>query len=194
MGLDMYLHKVRKLNEKEIKSIIGKTIDEALDVNYDIAIWRADEKMDSNLLPYSCVVKLKADVLEEDRLMKENGIPNDAVVGGYEIGEDEIELSFKYKENDELKHKDVKLSRKEFEGYFHYDEQDCYVCFMEEIGYWRKDYDLRDEIHYMLGEVDNCQYKKVTEELRDYLEKTEEQFGGELKCGEDEAFFYYEWY
>ena len=70
---------------------------------------------------------------------------------------------------------------------------------LENINYWRKDYELQDYISQMFDyDIQNCEYKKLNidqvYQIMDYDESNQRMASAIEDETEDCAYFYVEWY
>lgn len=74
---------------------------------------------------------------------------------------------------------------------------DVYVCKpLEPVAYWRKKYDLSDEITAAVdGSVENQGYYPLNSKMFEIIKKADNQLDGVSKLTTDDyTYVYYEWY
>ena len=130
--------------------------------------------------------------LDVDGLKNAYNIPNDFV----------FERQRKYRGNTILtfaRHskETVRLTQTEYESYLYEAEAEVWVFKMSEVGYWRKAYDLQDEIHEEFnGQVENCGYYKChpSTMLKINFYQTDHDLNVFEPLSDDECYVYHEWY
>lgn len=188
MGLDMYCMRARKLTESEANKVNGLDLDK---IPYRVIIKdKEDKKLYENLKDYLTPVKCKISYWDVDKIKKDFKIPKTAYLFGVSYGSDNTVLSFAWKRKGEKKYKDITIRDEDQDNYTKSDPEDAFVVDTEEIGYWRKAYDLLDEIHDACDErIYNCGYYKVNDKMLKAMQRT-----GELIGETKDDLFYMEWY
>ena len=208
MGLDMYLYAVSKLEKEEAEKYNGRPIEELYDSDISAVLTKIDEddtgSFDS-IKPYLTKARMIDMIIDIDRIIAENQIPDDAYVSGRTDTQEYVELIFR---NDNRYRKDVRISREKLlEEYVIYPETDVYLYRKREIHYWGKYFGLQDFIYDMLKnddgiDVQNCGYYRLSDEqiekINGYL-KDHPRGNGRIdriqeRNTEDEAIIYWEWY
>lgn len=193
MGLDMYMYRAKKLNEAEVKSLIGKhaqKIAEESDYTYFTKNEVLDDPELAELMPMLTTVTMKNTFINMEKIRKDNEIPEDAYIAGSSYSNKGNSYSFR---NDSGFHKEVSLPEDVLQTYLFDADEEYLVCHMEEVAYWRKEYDVQDFIHENIeADILNCGYYEVSQELLDRLYDMGEV--EELYCEDDEKIFYHEWY
>lgn len=208
MGLDMYLYAVSKLEKEEAEKYNGRPIEELYDSDISAVLTKIDEddtgSFDS-IKPYLTKARMIDMIIDIDRIIAENQIPDDAYVSGRTDTQEYVELIFR---NDNRYRKDVRISREKLlEEYVIYPETDVYLYRKREIHYWGKYFGLQDFIYDMLKnddgiDVQNCGYYRLSDEqiekINGYLKDHPRRNGRidriQERNTEDEAIVYWEWY
>ena len=128
MGLDMYLYAVSKLEKEEAEKYNGRPIEELYDSDISAVSTKIDEddtgSFDS-IKPYLTKARMIDMIIDIDRIIAENQIPDDAYVSGRTDTQEYVELIFR---NDNRYRKDVRISREKLlEEYVIYPETDVYL-------------------------------------------------------------------
>lgn len=205
MGLDMWVYKAHKLTTNEVKLINGKTRVEA-----------------DNIIPYVTIFDTPKD--DEERLGLRDIMPfcrTIKVINEYWDVEKIKETVGANKEDDcfiwyihylSLDLVDLKVTITEPSGenyvkelinincddYTLCKEEDAYAVVLEEIAYWRKNYQLREELQdeYAvngLGGLINCGYHKINNGMMKVLRALDDE--GRFKGMRlTNNLFYHEWY
>lgn len=187
MGLDMYCMRARKLTESEVNKVSGLDFDKIPYLVFGKS--EEDGRLYADLKDYSTPVKYKVSYWDMDKIKKDFDIPKSARICGSYYG-DGVTFTFTWKGRGKDKYKEISFKEGEVEDYIKKELEDGFVVSVEKVAYWRKAYDLQDEIHFACDkEIDNCGYYKVNEEMLKAMQRTE-QLVGETK----DDLFYMEWY
>ena len=200
MGLDMYLNRIQKLTDEEKKLVadyhdkaIGGGIAEVVLTYIDGRPIYAGEIED--IMPYMHIVDIPKRYWNEEKLKKHFDVPDNA-----------IRVSEQYSHEGNVW--TYKLDGKYFHVAFN-DIKDMVDEFLEthivkcgyfkisEVAYWRKEYDLDNMLCKAYdGEVRNCGYHKLNDEMRKII--LEHESGNLAECDiedtEDSVVCYHQWY
>lgn len=196
MGLDMYLYRIRRLSDEERKEADKIKDENELQARFH-AVELEDDDEFASIRGYIHVVTLKVKRLLYVDVKKALGIPEDAkrqcaFFGGEKfdetwIGKDGKEYHITNENlTPELRSNLERTVKRKF-GLWH----------EEEIGYWRKEYDLQESLHLAAdGDIGNCEYAPLNSEMRRILRR--KKWGGftkeQLADTDDSTVCYYEWY
>lgn len=188
MGLDMYVYHVKKLSDADIERIKGlsfeqiQNLNEFEDIEFDMPVNVAlCESIDGvpkyeNLLPFLTKINVPRQFVNIVQMKKDYGIPENWSTEGqewycdHETNKDYTTYLFINPEC--TADRGVNMEDEEFEQKYVYTEfTDCYLWMEEEVSYWRKEYELRDRLHRIIGNVENCGYYTCTQEMKDLMRK-----------------------
>lgn len=196
MGLDMFLYKAKRPEYQKDDEFISKK-------------WLLERG-------FSCI--LKEDINDSERCLlpycREDAVMVDfhdmrQIMIDYGCNPDKCKISFSYRSNKKIgltiyKNneiiKEIQLTNEELDEKYKFESlEEVYVVKLEEVGYWRKAYDLQEYIYSMLDyNVDDCEYKKLSKEqvlkILDYDDSGQVNTDFFEDESEDCAYFYYEWY
>lgn len=217
MGLDMYMRRVEKLNDKEVAFFKGIRTDDFDFYNAGVCYipkldFDDDAEMMSDLLPYVTEVPVIETLFNYEQCLKDHGIDLfDERVGSYS-GPNGVGFSFQ-------SGKRIDLTDKEYNLYLF--EKEVPVCMwkMEEIDYWRKYHELIDFIEsvhikhktnqYMLQKkkmpdektirswcIQNCGYYELNHDEKAEIKKFLMANGDEVRPYWDskEPVFFHAWW
>ena len=179
MGLDMYCMRARKLTESEVNKVNGLDLDK---IPYRVIIkdkeYEENKNLYENLKDYLTPVKCKTSYWDVDKIKKDFKIPKTAYLFGVSYRNDDTVFSFAWKRKEEKKYKDVAIRDEDKDNYTKSGLEDTFVVDTKEIGYWRKAYNLQDEIHDACDErIYNCGYYKVNDKMLKAMQRTEKLIG-----------------
>ena len=191
MGLDMYINRINKI-ELEDKVYTSDEINEISSMTCTLKEFeRAGDSL-AQLLPYASKVKIINKYYNLEKMAEDNGLAHAHIglISGEKIGINGKDSSGKttlvYIPTEVVNEKYI-IERTE----------ESYVWSCEEVAYWRKHYPLRDYFYELIGNVENCGYYLLDEEMiRDVKEKWSndtESIPIEAPT-ENSALFYHEWY
>lgn len=144
MGLDMNICKIKKISDDEIQS--GR-YNYTKPYSYPGFIYIPkndyddDSEMYHDIFPLLQKVSLAVERLDYDLIKIDNEIPKEQNFYSLSYGPDGTTLRFKTKE--------VYVSESERPKYTKYSFEEYYIAEYKELSYWRKDYDLQDELYAM---------------------------------------------
>ena len=194
MGLDMFCYAVRRATDDEVAAF--NEYESCNTISYIHAEDCDCESME-DLAPYMRRVSrvglvtdfeaIESEMRESYRLLYGDDIPS-IISTSYSNGT----VSYRFHDKPPISF--------DIERYTHEDMVDYCVFHSEEIGYWRKNYDLEQKIYLMYADahgktVENCGYHRID----DIEGAIEEMFGDDDRPyipypKEGWAFFYHEWY
>ena len=185
MGLDMFLYRAKRLSDKAVKEIEGTEI-YSKDYNYLNPEYESEFK---SLLPFSRKVNVLVDYMDTDKIKKEFGIPADAHNTVQSFMRGMTKLGFNYGDNE---HKDVSITDTDMKEKYTITKSEVrYVVELKEICYWRKNYELQDELYELCDEqIENCGYHAVNEEMLRVINKHTDS----TITNKNGNLFYHEWY
>ena len=197
MGLDMYLFKITKLNDKEIANVSHKHIDEIKkDYHYfELESYNKYSELYNDLEGLISKIPVKRTIFEHKRCYAEHNISESDDLMCRTQSPAGLELSFRSGAK-------IKLNREELKSYLKTKDDEVYIYKSEDVAYWRKDYDLQNFFYNRMN-IENCGYHLLSEEtkqeLKNYLLKYQpDDFNDYPKLewldDEDVDIFYYEWW
>lgn len=184
MGLDMYLYKVYKVTEMEASLFIGSNLSKLPNG------WRYFDKEDvaennnmfKDLLPYMQPIFAYIDVIDVRKIKINNDIPEDASITGQYFNGENITFTFRWENNGENSSKDITFNE---DDYILTKEVEVYLCKMENVYCWRKDYETEEAIYMRYdGVIENCGYYHLDADTVKFLNVIDDT----------EDIFYHEWY
>lgn len=208
MGLDMYAYRMKAVSEELIKAVTGGNYEELCwdgpkgfdkEREHDMELFilpvgdaDSNDRLDlANCSVIKRVSMLTPQINEErgDALYASKGIDKSYRICAVIENSEKRIVTFK---NDEGIKK-VTLTAEEIRSIYDMVPTECYIAWREEVGYWRKDYDLQDSLydaysreHDCKRSIENTGYHLCTEEMLAYMELDYPD--------KDEAIFYWEWY
>lgn len=211
MGLDMYLYKANKISEEDRKSLTGvlrSNIEQSGKFEDLFCISKSEaffdgEKIKSGLdaiINFCDEITMKDTFINYEQFLKEYDLPTHYSLLDYGIKGDEEKKEFVFIYLDTINNcnKEVTIPYDEFnEKYIYEDSETFYVCYLEEIGYWRKESQLRRLIHSLLDtDVENMGYYRLDEKIIYHINEYDRRHNYEYKfsCNNGETLFYHEWY
>lgn len=198
MGLDMYLYKIQKPMENTEQ--LSKMGYENIHKKYYI-ITENDETPPNfqSIIKFTTKIKTKQKYTDCDKLKRNNNIPVSArLIASYSQQQGTITHIFQEENMDEPK--SVTLPTEQLNAeYTAYKDITAYVFDTEEIGYWRKEYDLREDIHAACDiPIKNCGYYPITNEMWNTIEKADPDIYDKVKNyrnnNASSIIVYHEWY
>ena len=185
MGLDMFLYRAKKLSDKAVKEVEGKEI-YSRDYSYLNPEYESEFK---SLIPFSRKVNVLVDYMDTDKIKKDFDIPNNAHNTVQSFMHGITKLGFNYGDND---YKEVSITDTDMkEKYTITKLEQRYVVELNEIYYWRKNYELQDKLYELCDEqIENCGYHAVNEEMLRAINKHTDR----TITNKNGNLFYHEWY
>lgn len=187
MGLDQFLYKVKRMEENEAQKLNSTHID-----TFPRNVWsffsediekEANEGMFRDLLPFMRKVEAITSVYDIAKMKADNDIPQDARIFGRGFYDDRCEFNFVWGKACDKQSKLIVFSKGE---YIKHKIVDVYVCYAQEVYYWRKNYQVQETIYdYYDREIENCGYYLMDEEFLAELVPELEDY---------EDIMYHEWY
>lgn len=178
MGLDMYVKRVSKLSESEVEFLTNRYFDpddEAVYFDY-IGItkysWDRKPGVWDDLKPFVTPVTMVNTYIDFRKLCDANNIPlNWGITSRRYPSEDDPEIEYVFSSPDNKETRSLRMKFEEFDKLYAYDESETVYCWHEEeVGYFRKEYDLRDKINEILGfKAANLGYFKVSEKMAEAI-------------------------
>ena len=216
MGLDMYLYRIDKVTEKDIKLLTGEHVDDVGDGFNCMTRKDFDERASEmdELLPYVTLIKMRAQVQDTERFYEDFGIDIDDEVVGVFGSYERQELTF-------LSGKRISVSREEALSYYDEREVDVFVWRQERIAYWRNAHDLdmafrqarmTDRLVEIVKsgqkpteedaaewQVENCAFNHMSmgerAEVNEFLQATDDEYANEkFWFDEKQNLFYVAWW
>lgn len=198
MGLDMWLYRITRLNQQELRDIETMDYTTMCD-KFSVMEWgEKDDAYIGQIKSYVSFVKRPIEQIDFSLAKKACGIPEDAEYSG-EIAN--CDVWFFDRESDE--------SHYEIDYWQCTDEQRkamtvtnivtfC-VCHKEEVYYWRKAYALQEKIHKACNvPIENCGYYPLNDAMKKHIVnqiRHWEPFDKKkLEPTEDSVVCYHEWY
>ena len=185
MGLDMYVFKAHP--PKDDPNVVYK-YKEMLDKGYSIF---PDEDIED----------------ESVRILKEYAVPFNLSVEKFDLKK--ISATYRLKNNIRISNvsnngtvftdgnKEVTIKEDELKNFIYEEEEVFWLMELEEVGYWRKEYELQNQIYEMFKkdgiEIENCGYYKLDKNKIYEIDKYNNGEQG-LIYHIDDDLFYHEWY
>lgn len=200
MGLDMYLNRIQKLTDEEKKLVAdyhGKAIDggiaEVVLTYIDGSPIYTGEIED--IMPYMHIVDIPKRYWNEEKLKKHFDVPDNAIRVSEQYSHEGNVWTYKFDgKYFNVAFNDIKDMVDEFlETHI----VKCGYLKISEVAYWRKEYDLDEMLCKAYdGEVMNCGYHKLNDEMRKII--LEHEAGNLSECDiedtEDSVVCYHQWY
>ena len=201
MGLDMYLNRVTRLTDDEKKLVeenedktVGNSFTEFVLTGINGNPIYIKGEID-DIMPFMHVIEVQKKHWSETRLKRHFGIPD----GAYRVSEQYSHEGnvWTYKLDDKyfnVVFNDIKDNVDEF---IDIHVVKCGYFKISEVAYWRKEYDLDEMLCKAYdGEVRNCGYHKLNDEMRKII--LEHESGNIAECDiedtEDSVVCYHQWY
>lgn len=196
MGLDMYLEKITKVSEDELKGITGLHSDDILNKGYNVYSKEDMQREEDLIAPiknYLTAINYMETYIDIAAIKADNDIPKDAWISGEHGGKDGIGYSFMTKDD---KHFQVELTTEDAEKYVITKETEGFVCKSENLAYWRKNYDLHETFEQRCETiVENCGYAPVPDDLLlELIDNGEQITENDIECDEDSIIVYHPWW
>ena len=211
MGLDMYLYKAKKISEEDRKKLVGAfKNDVELNDEFENLFCIAKSEISLNgekirfglddIINFCDEIVMIDTFINYEKLLKDYNIPNHYELLDYGIrgnGEKD-EFVFVYSDTINKCNKEITIPCDKFDKRYTYEESETfYVCYLEEIGYWRKESQLRKLIHTLLDvDVENMGYYRVNDKIIYHINEYDRRYNYEyhFSCNDGDAIFYHEWY
>lgn len=220
MGLDQWLFRIQRLTKEEAIALEGKHYNE-ISEDDSLLLFRANEYSAEerdfdeikSIFEYLTKVKLISSLVHIEDLYRDKGVPEGYSVIGSSYRNGNTHVSFvKYPEDgsdyeySKLPKMEIDVTDEEYNKYSYEEVEDYYVCKIEEIYYWRKNYELQDKLYEAAEEngdqILNCGWHKCNEEMIMDIQDAISQEDNMrlvnmrlvLNLPESEAYVYHEWY
>lgn len=190
MGLDQYVHHIKKASELEAAAMNGRRLE---DISSKYPIYYGDEPhLIEDILPWLQKIRVRTDELNYDEIKQAYNIPLNSYVGGWSLSSDKFSMTFV--DDDDNRHK-VTLTNEEQKQFEHETEIDVYIAHSaDEFQYWRKNYELADKLDNVCAN-ENCAHYPVTKEMWDIIQPyTDYDDDDYIPMTEDECLVYHQWY
>lgn len=197
MGLDMYMRKAIKpdLNARKVY-----THEELEKQGYDLFEAEPDGSLAGylkDLRPFMVKLRCIAEYFDCEKIGETFGFAGRPHWGGF--GPDGIYFSGKDAEDN---YKSVTIPRENIQEFTYQKKNIFYVTQLQEVGYWRKHYELDDKLtkHFMSARgvvVENCGYYRMTKAAMRIVENYTKKYGTEPVDYNPEdirSLFYHNWY
>ena len=203
MGLDMYLYRIRKLDEDEIDELNKIDYEKLCRLDFTILTLADEDDMARvrHIRPWITVVKKDVRVRDYDAIKREAGIPEDAHLSGscYTNGRTAFIFRKDKQRYEMCWEKFTQEQRDRCTGTATYD---IAVWRESEVAYWRKEYKLQTRIHSACSTpILNCGYYPLNDEMRKVVlayEKSREDgrqvHAADLESTDSSVVCYHEWY
>lgn len=205
MGLDMYLYRITRISTTEQRKLRGKTEKEIYDSGYSL-FYRPRNKDDERLIkyikPYLRGIKISQEYFDMEKIRQDFKIPKTYLqCGSSYAGNGDVSLTFTSRDCQDSKKASFNTNKNP--EYILTKLTNCYVCKEREIGYWRKNYDLQEELYreasYGGVEIENCGYYPLNDGmtraiLRDKWEYSDKVQREDLWDDNNSIVCYHEWY
>lgn len=197
MGLDMYLYKFSK-PRKTVEELNKKSADDLRNAGYFV-FFKEDSELPANfdaIRHLALEVNVDANYINFKKIREDFHIPEDAYVVGESYSSDKIGYSFEFPSHE---HKHIDIPTDEFEAKYIFTQKSPAYCIEgEQVGYWRKHYDLEDAFYAACDtDIENCGYYPFNDQMWDVLQQyDEEQYANvkDYRNDPDCVICYHEWY
>lgn len=203
MGLDMHVFKVSKCSEEEAATLNGKVLGESIAMQFKVFPTELGEEPSDRIkqiLPWLKKTTMKVPCYDYEKMIADN-VENPELydICLYVESQDRCWfMIYPKEEGNGLEKREITLSKEEIEkNYLKFVDMDVYVCKpLEPVAYWRKKYDLSDEITAAVdGSVENQGYYPLNSKMFEIIKKADNQLDGVSKLTTDDyTYVYYEWY
>lgn len=191
MGLDMYLYRIKKLTRKEVKQFSGSLVAR---LPQGILALEAEWDGYSSIIPYADILTLKEQLYDYETMKVDTGIPENMHIVMEKIDKNASTFEFADPKNvgdrrcitipDDIIDERYTIER----------NKDYIVCHYQDIGYWRKEYDIQSRFYEEIGAVENCGYYVLTDATLASLVDDGILTAAQAKHGVRSAIVYSEWY
>lgn len=199
MGLDMYVYKIKKAAEDAAAKCQNKT-EEEIEKNFSI-FYPDDPELIQPILPWLIPVNAKVKILDLEKLKRDFNIPENSHISGQRVGGGEYGWYFRDENGEGYK---AILTDDNYEDYQKLETMTLYICdSIEELDYWRKNYDLQENLHHIYrnetnSSIENCGYYPISETMYEAIVDDYKMSGRILpdypETNEDQVVCYHEWY
>lgn len=196
MGLDMYLYKFSK--PRETVEELNKKSANDLRNNGCFVFYKDDELPDNfdSIRHLASEVSIDTDYINYKKIRQDFNIPTEARLIGQSYYPDCIGYTFSLKSQ---VCQNIKIPIDEFEAKYVFTRKaDAYCIEAEQVGYWRKYYDLQDAFYEACDtQIENCGYYPLNDEMWEVLRQYDDaQYATveDYRNAEDCLICYHEWY
>lgn len=191
MGLDMYAYGVKKISAERRDQITALKQDLTHNRLFLVLSYKELNSPDYIAFkPYMTEVTCTIQETDMKKFLTDHGVPTNAELVGHSICGNQRSWTF----IDPLTQNHIQVSATTQELLDNYTSpyvRKRYVAFMNQIGYWRKAYDVDEAIQKAFGrEVENCSYAYCNEAMLDIMKDN----GLEGNPADYDAVFYHIWY
>lgn len=197
MGLDMYMRKATKPNLNARKVYDHAELEKE---DYTIFESNPDGSLPNylkDLSPFMVKLRCIAEYFDCDKIGETFGFSDRPHWSGF--GPDGIYFSGKDAEDN---YKSVTIPRENIQNFTYKKKSIFYVTKLDEVGYWRKEYDLDEKLtrHFFHSRgvvVENCGYYRMTKAAMRIVENYTKKHGTEPVDYQPEdirSLFYHNWY
>lgn len=184
MGLDMYIYRAAKPHLSDTEIYLRNDIDGVILPENEI-----DNPMYCQLAPYLQPVQVKNEYYNMEKIREDFGLSSKAHICSYSA--DGIGVW------DNGGEKRITISVSDIEDKYTVEKiEKSYVCNLERVHYWRKEYDVQEWFHDNLSAdyIENCGYYILSEELIEDFNESFNEYIEPEEPTEESALFYHEWY
>ena len=197
MGLDMYMKKATKPNLNARKVYLHQDL---YDQGYAIFEAEPDGSMAGylkDLRPFMVKLRCIAEYFNLDKITETFGFAERAHWCGF--GPDGVYFGGNDSDGN---YKSVTIPREDIQSFTYKKKNIFYVTKLQEVGYWRKKYELDDALtrHFLKTRgvvVENCGYYRMTKAAMKIVENYTKKYGTEpvdYNPEEIRSLFYHNWY
>lgn len=192
MGLDMYAYKVRKPDAEKLTCKTMEEVCSCTGTSRHIAIAKEEldkDEMYADLKPFLVFKDLSVHCINEEKFQKAFHLQETDELGGRVESAESIGFFIHSADGSS---RCQEMSKKDFiEQCTDLEEVPFGIFEVEQVGYWRKDYDLSEQICNACSRtVENQGYYRANEAMLKLIREHAKPFA----INDDEAVFYYEWY
>ena len=198
MGLDMYMYKFSKPRQT-VAELNQKSADKLREAGYFV-FFKDAEELPANfdaIKHFAVDVNVDADYINFKKIREDFHIPDDAHIIGESYSYENIGYTFEFPSTHEHKHIDIPTHV--FEAKYVFTQKSEAFCLEgEQVGYWRKYYDLEDAFYKACDTaIENCGYYPFNDKMWNVLQQyDEEQYTNvaDYRDDPDCVICYHEWY
>ena len=189
MGLDMYLYKIKKIEDASRYN--GRAEEDIPFTVFNISENDPDfEPLFGQIADYLYPVSIDVEEFDEEKFTADFGIEPDDYQVSFCYGFDGAEFGYN-------SGKIIKLEPSEYIAYFRRVIRERLIADLDEVAYWRKEYDLQEDIHEACGvQIENCGYYPLNDDMWEAIQRHDpDQYNNVYLWNEgDSVIVYHEWY
>ena len=172
----MYVFRMRRLSQNQLNELEGLTLD-YIEAKYPSCITVPEDKVKeygksafADLLPYMGKIRYKTLQLNEGAIKRELGLPEHFRLKSYTQNIETKEWKLVWHDRNDLNNTDnmieMSIPNHKITRHWLIGLSAIYIADREKVGYWRKMYSIRDELHKATKKkIENSKYYKVNKEM-----------------------------